>query len=256
MKSLFKESGLKINLEKSSLIYKTDQFESFPVTRFFEDSEKVYVREAEPKKELYYMYRYFEANKDKAIFEENDLEYDITVINNGTVGKEYIKTKGHYHALVPKTTISYPELYEVITGQIEYLVQTKPNKNKETDVVIIKAKKGDKIVIPPGFGHVSINVGETVAVSSNVQKRDLPAGSDYGGFEFFRGGAMYRTKNGWEKNPEYIIKSIRNVKPKEKPSWGAEFKKPLYHSIINSPKKFNYITHPQNYNFNDIWEDL
>lgn len=252
MKQLKEISGLNIKLDGHRLVYE-NEFRVEPKSRPYADAKEVYKSEVSPEEELYYMYRYFEKTSDGAIFEKADTEYDITVIKSGKVGDEFIKTKGHYHAMVPDTDISYPEVYEVIEGEIEYLIQTRPNEKKETEVVIIEAKKGDKIVVPPNYGHVSINVGQEPAVSSNLQKRDLPADADYGGFEYYKGGAMYRTKNGWEDNPEYVIKSAKHVTPKEKPEWGLTNDASLYESFTNNPEKFDFITHPQKYDFSNIW---
>lgn len=253
MKDIKDKSGLEISLEGNKLLYQKEEFPVEPTVRLFSEAEKVYQEKADEKKELYYMYRYFEKESDKDKFIKSDTEYDITIINEGKIGDEYTKTKGHYHALVPDTDISYPEVYEVIKGEVEYLIQTKPNDKKETDVVIITAKEGDKIIVPPNYGHVSINTTGEIVVESNLQKRDLPAGADYGGFEYYHGGAMYRTTVGWVKNPEYVIKSVRYVSPKEKPEWGLTREKPLYTSFIESPEKFDFIVHPQNYDFSDIW---
>jgi glucose-6-phosphate isomerase len=254
MKDLSQISGLPIRLDKSKIVYNHD-FEVIPSIRLFQDAKAVYMGETDPAENLYYMYRYFEKNIDRPIFEGADTEYDITVIEPGKVGEEFIKTKGHYHSLVPGTDLSYPEVYEVIEGEVEYLIQTRPNDKKETEVVIIKAGVGDKIIVPPGYGHVSVNVGKIPSVSSNLQKRDLPAGADYGGFEYFHGGALYRTERGWQENPEYQIKSVRYVAPKEKPEWGIFGGKPLYTSFTEFPEKFEWITRPQNFDFSNIWED-
>lgn len=252
MKSLKEISGLNIKINNNSLVY-SDEFRVEPKARTFKEAKDVYIDEIDPNKSLYYMYRYFEKSSDKKVFENNDCEYDITVIDSGKVGREYIKTKGHYHAFVPGTDISYPEVYEVIEGEIEYLLQTKPNKKSETSVVIVRARPGDKVVVPPNYGHISINVGSETAISSNLQKRDLPAGADYQGFEQYHGGAMYRTENGWEDNQNYVIKSVKRVTPKEKPEWGLSKNKPLYLSFIESPTKFEWIIKPQKYDFSDIW---
>jgi len=253
MKSLKKISGLDIGLDGERLVY-GGEFEVQPQARLFLEAEKVYRSSyGDPRKELYHMYRYFEKPSDKKTFEKADVEYDITVIGPGKIGDEYIKTKGHYHALVPKTEISYPEVYEVIEGRIEYLVQKRPNDKKETEVVIIRAEPGDKVIVPPGYGHVSVNVGREAAVSSNLQKRDLPAGADYGGFEYFRGGALYRTEKGWEENLEYLVKTTGYALPKEKPEWGLVKDSSLYESFAAYPEKFGFLTRPQDYDFSDIW---
>jgi glucose-6-phosphate isomerase len=255
MKSLKENSGLDIKIDGHKLVY-GDDFQVEPKTRPFSDAKKVYLGEINLEDELYYMYRYFEKGLDKKTFEQSDCEYDITVLNAGKVGDEFIKTKGHYHSLVPNTDISYPEVYEVIEGNIEYLIQKRPNDDKETEVVIIEAQKGDKIIVPPNYGHVSMNLGKEPAVESNLQKRDLPAVADYGGFEYYKGGAMYRTEVGWKENKEYVVKSVKYVTPKEKPEWGLEKNKPLYSSFIESQDKFKWVTKPQDYDFSDIWTEI
>ncbi len=201
------------------------------------------------------MYRYFEAEKDKPAFDKAKLEYDITVIKNGFVGTEYVKTVGHYHSGVSGQEVTYPEVYEVIEGKIE-LLQSKPDKNGKFDVILVQAEKGDKVVVPPNFGHISINVGEDVAVSSNLQKKDLPAGADYNFYAEKEGGAFYRTEKGLEPNKNYKMGKLRIVKPLEKAEFGLVKDKPLYTSFLEDPNKFDFLLHPQKYDFSDLFEDI
>ena len=88
---------------------------------------------------LYYMYRDLAlSNKDREIMQEHGLRYDITIIPPAMLGREYIKTEGHYHPTVPGTDISYPEVYEVLSGEAHYLLQ-KRDAVGVSDVVLIKA---------------------------------------------------------------------------------------------------------------------
>ena len=74
--------------------------------------------------ELYYMYRdLFLSRGDGEKLREQNLRYDITIIPPGMLGREYIKTAGHYHPLVPGGSVTYPELYEVLEGKALYLLQ-------------------------------------------------------------------------------------------------------------------------------------
>jgi glucose-6-phosphate isomerase len=254
MKDLKPISGLEIKLEDIGLTYDQNVFPVEPKTRTYEEAKDVYLEKEAGNKDLYYMYRYFEKENNVGMFEENDTEYDITVIEPGMEGPEYIKTAGHYHGYVPGTELTYPEVYEVIDGNIEYLIQTKPDMESNVDVVVITAKVGDKVVVPPGYGHVSINVGDVRAVSSNLQKRDLPASADYETYKLNNGGALYRSKEGWENNKNYNIRSLKKVTPKEKPEWGLTKDKPLYSSFIETPEKFLFLTRPQDFDFSDIWD--
>ena len=72
---------------------------------------------------LYYMYRDLALTAgDRAYLREQNVRFDITVIPPGTVGGEYVKTKGHYHPLSP-SGIGYPELYQVLAGEALYHLQ-------------------------------------------------------------------------------------------------------------------------------------
>jgi oxalate decarboxylase/phosphoglucose isomerase-like protein (cupin superfamily) len=118
-------AGIDIKLEDIGLTYDQGDFPVEPKTRTYEEAKDVYLTKGSENKDLYYMYRYFEKTADSEKFEKADSEYDITVIEPGMIGPEYIKTAGHYHGYVPGTELTYPEVYEVISGQIEYLIQTK-----------------------------------------------------------------------------------------------------------------------------------
>ncbi len=66
-----------------------------------------------PNIELYYMYR--------GLKKKNGARYDITVIPPKMLGKEFVKTKGHYHIG------SYGEIYIVLKGKAIYLMQKEKN---------------------------------------------------------------------------------------------------------------------------------
>ena len=94
----------------------------------------------------------------------HNLRYDLTVIPSCEICGEWVKTKGHYHPKNP-AGIGYPEIYEVIEGQVHYLLQS---RNLD-DVVIISAQAGDLVIIPPEYGHVSINPSQDSAlVMANI----------------------------------------------------------------------------------------
>src|SRR3989338_4686471 len=62
---------------------------------------------------LYFMYRDLWASEDdRKLIESANLRYDITVIPSCHIGREYVKTLGHYHPFVPASEISYPEIYQ------------------------------------------------------------------------------------------------------------------------------------------------
>lgn len=149
---------------------------------------------------LYEMQR--EVNKKK------NIRYDITKIYGKMLGKEYNKTLGHYH---PN---GFPEIYEVLKGKAIYLLQ-KPlrvNSRKIVHVIAVYAKKGDQVIIPPKYGHVTINPSRKILVMANLVSSRFS--SIYEPYKRFRGACYYYTKKGWIKNENYEVGELEKVKAK------------------------------------------
>ena len=71
----------------------------------------------------------------------------------------------------------------------------------------MQVKKGDVVVIPSDYGHITINPSET----ENLKMANWVASeckSDYALFEKNHGACYYYTKEGWIKNEHY-----KNVPP-------------------------------------------
>jgi len=146
---------------------------------------------------LYYMYR--------GIKEKKGLRYDITVIPPRMLGKEFVKTKGHEHSN------NYGEVYVVIKGQAIYLIQ-KFKKNRVEDVYAVLAKKGNAVIIPPGYGHITINSAKEELIEANWLNKNCR--NIYNLFVKKQGACYYYTKSGWIKNKNYVkIPRLRFKKP-------------------------------------------
>jgi len=150
--------------------------------------------------ELYSMYRGLE--------KKDGLRYDITIIPAKMLGSEFVKTKGHYH--IGK----YQEVYIVLEGEAIYLMQ-KPNQDagEIKDAYAIKAQKGDIVIIPPYYGHITINPSEKEDLKmANWVSDDCK--SDYSLYEKLQGACYYYTllpnsgQTEWVKNKNY-----KNVPP-------------------------------------------
>jgi glucose-6-phosphate isomerase len=139
---------------------------------------------------LYFMYRDLALTPgDGAWLAENDLRYDLTVIRSRDLCGEKAKTKGHYHPKNPSGT-GYPEIYEVIEGQAHYLLL----RRDLADAVLVRAARGDRIIVPPDYGHVTINNGTADLVMANLVSSRFE--SEYGDFEALRGAAYYELSDG------------------------------------------------------------
>lgn len=148
---------------------------------------------------IYYIFR--------GLKEKNGLRYDLTVIPPKKIGKEYVKTKGHFHLG------NFGELYKVISGEGIFLLQK--GKKMVEDVYFVKGKRGNFILIPPGYGHCTINPSKkTLKIVNWVSKNCF---SDYESVEKKGGMCYYYTLEGWVKNKNYkIVPKLKQKRPLKK----------------------------------------
>jgi len=116
---------------------------------------------------LYFMYDGVALAQHRAAIAQAGLRYDLTVLRCLTIGDEPVKTLGHYHTAAPEG-MPYPELYQVVFGRAHFVLQRAcaPDYRVE-QVVAVDAAAGDTVLMPPGWGHVSINAGDTPLVMCN-----------------------------------------------------------------------------------------
>ena len=192
-----------------------------------------------PDKILYFMYRDLSENEiDKEWLSAHLLRFDLTRIPPGNISGEFVKTKGHYH---PKATdgMGYPELYQVITGCAHYLMQ----KEDLSDIVVVEAGPGDVVLVPPGYGHVTINPSSEELLMSNIVSDAFS--SIYGHYEEKQGGVYYEfEKEGWKANPAYgDIGEIRIAKPKKPDFLGIPSGRSIY-DLAGDDEKLAFLNKP------------
>ncbi|MBU0532753.1 glucose-6-phosphate isomerase [Candidatus Micrarchaeota archaeon] len=184
--------------------------------------------------DIYYMFR--------NICTCDDIRFDITVIPAGEIGTEFPKTFGHHH---PKSTsgVDYPEVYQVLHGKAFFILQKK-NQNKSVDVVLIDAKEKDILIIPPGYGHVSINNGTEDLVLSNLVYDKFS--SIYDSHNENKGAAYYYLRDGEIKqNTNYIVHKNEHITARE---WTKRYEfscNDLLVEFYENPKKFAFLVKPE-----------
>jgi glucose-6-phosphate isomerase len=141
---------------------------------------------------------------------------NITVWEPGTISGEYIKTYGHYHIG------DLSETYWIVFGQgVALLQKLKENENGEMipdeveEFRAVSVKSGQEIFMPPKFGHLLVNTGETYFVTADdspvdFEDRDpssFPGHADYELVKKMRGFAYYVVENegkpALKRNPFY-----------------------------------------------------
>lgn len=140
---------------------------------------------------------------------------NITVWEPGTVSGEYIKTYGHYHIG------QLDETYWVLFGEGVILQQKlveeggahRPDRVELFRAIVVKP--GDSVYMPPGHGHLAVNIGKTYFVTAddspvNFGDKDpvsMPGHADYEMVKQMRGFAYYVIekdgKPALKKNPLY-----------------------------------------------------
>lgn len=176
--------------------------------------------------------------EDRKWLSEYRIRYDVTRIRGRTFCGEWIKTKGHYHPLSPDGT-AYPEIYEILEGEALYLLQ----KQDLSDIVLVKAKTGDRVLIPPGYGHVTINPSEETLLMANLVSSTFA--SDYLPFERLRGAAYYLFSDGRiMKNGNYpAIPEIRVLDATGK-SLPEPFPQRDLYTCVGDEKALRFLNYP------------
>ena len=130
--------------------------------------------DAKEKEPVYDVYRGLAFPQDQKLLLKFDFRYVITVVLPGDIHGECKKTSGHYHGYNPARTNTYAEIYEVIKGTALYVLQradnfdTQPNDVKVSDIILVTVKEGQTIIVPPNYGHCSVNIGEGALVFANL----------------------------------------------------------------------------------------
>jgi glucose-6-phosphate isomerase len=140
---------------------------------------------------------------------------NVTVMEVGTVGGEYIKTYGHYHIG------DLQETYWFVFGEGVVLKQKLVEEggvqqpDRVAEFIARKVKAGDSEHMPPGYGHLILNTGKTYMVMIDDSPVDfgdkdpvsMPGHADYEMVKKMRGFAYYVVEKDGQpalvKNPLY-----------------------------------------------------
>lgn len=206
---------------------------------------------ASDRTEMYYMYRKVEAAEDAAKMDPHNVRYDVTVIPPAKIGQELNKTAGHYHATEPGSKFAYPEVYEVIHGHALFLIQKLDEQGNLAHVYYLEAKAGDKVVYPPNYGHIIVNIGNEPIVTANWVADHFD--SNYKDIEDRRGMAYYVTGSGdgrytFIANPHYNnIPAIQELSTAGMAAFKIFHSGPMYASAIQHPDYLEFLTDPDKY---------
>ncbi len=184
---------------------------------------------------LYNMFRDAAKEEHKAVFRSRKVRFDITVMSAAPLGEELNKTLGHYHP-VAVDGLSYPEIYQVLHGNAYYLLQ---KGSPPQEFTVVDARAGDAVLIPPNYGHVTVNVGESPLVMANLVSDAFS--SLYEEYLERRGAAYYVLKGRrLVRNPRY-----GGAPEPRLSSAGYPVSKDIYSDFLCCPSSFAFLNDPR-----------
>ncbi len=141
---------------------------------------------------------------------------NITIWEPGKVGREYIKTYGHYHV----GDIS--ETYWIVYGEGITIAQKRvigpdgePIDDEIEAIRIVRVRAGEAVYMPRSWAHAAVNTGKTFFATADdspvnfedVDPSSLPGHADYEPIKKMRGMAYYIVEENGQptlvKNPLY-----------------------------------------------------
>ncbi|OGD25622.1 hypothetical protein A2819_02640 [Candidatus Azambacteria bacterium RIFCSPHIGHO2_01_FULL_40_24] len=201
---------------------------------------KLYLKNSDVKNwsnPIYRVWRNAHLASDNEKITSHNLRYDLTLLPSGIIGDEFVKTAGHYHKN------PYPEIYEVLLGRAYFLIQS------ESIVYLAEAGPGEKFIIPPSFGHNTINVFNEPLLMTNLVSEK--AEYDYEPYKNNHGAMYYFLKNNdlidIVKNPNYeSVPEIKKIRVREYPEFGLVKNRPLY-SLVNNLEKLKFLNYSEEF---------
>lgn len=206
-----------------------------------------------PERELYtnYLFDLFPP-KETELLKKHNLTYSLVYMPPSLVGKEFVKTMGHYHPPVPGTNLGFPEVYTQYFGELILLLQKvdQQKPNIVLDFSVIHLTPGVSVIIPPDYAHVLVNASSKPALMAGLYGDQTSFKPDYVPIIDNQGLAYYLIANQTEISVE------PNPKYDEVPDliWrndltGTVFQSldpgiPMWSSYMNNPDQYAFLTDP------------
>jgi glucose-6-phosphate isomerase len=180
--------------------------------------------------------------------------YDVTVLPSARLGDEYLRTLGHYHLPIQGRSISYPEVYEVLSGSATFLLQkvdsvfAQPSEVRVLDFIVLQAEVGTKAMMLPDYGHWTVNATDRPLVVSNWVCADCE--SYYRSMPLTRGaschvlarpaGPFYARNQRYAHGPEQLT----FARPEDAPALGLLRGRPIFQDLLARPQRWRYLCEP------------
>ena len=200
----------------------------------------------------YEMFNGVYARKDLPRLEGLAVRYELTLFPALLIGSEYVKTLGHIHLPESRSGIDNPEICEVVLGRAHFFfMKLNPDGTSASEAFFVEVSAGQKIIIPPGYDHLTINPGPGPMLFADVIA--LGVGGNYARMKA-AGGAAYLEveKNGsaaFIPNPRHVSHPpLHQLGVMEFPEIHLTAEQPLYTAFVESrAQDWEFLWRPELY---------
>jgi glucose-6-phosphate isomerase len=201
---------------------------------------------------IYTVYRGIGPKEILPEIQRRGLVYVALAMRPGTIGAEWVRTRGHTNPDARATSIAYPEVHEVWSGEGLLYLQNEA----VSDIVTIPLRAGEKAVVAPGWACLLANVGELPLVVGTWRTADCIPQTDA---LTARGGMAHYVLPGtvsglwtFAANPKYQDAPVpRTITPQDLPDFGLKHDEPMLTTFHANPDFLRFLLRPQDYS--DVW---
>jgi glucose-6-phosphate isomerase len=186
----------------------------------------------------YYMYNGVYRRSDAPLLTSLPLRYELTLMPFRSIGCECIKTHGHVHSAEPESGLTYAEICEVLAGTAHFFFQELgAGGTSEDRAFYVEVGPGQKIIVPPGLDHLTINPGPGPLLFADVIARDCR--TLYEGLRARHGAAYLEVCDGDARrfiaNPAYhALPPLRRLSARDYPELRLTAAEPLYSAFVRT----------------------
>ena len=220
--------------------------------RRYQDLQDVlaYPVEFEPAQAVYWNYKLANAGRHIEQLKPMHLTLGLVMLPAMKIGREYIKTHGHYHEAMPGSPFSYPEVYTLYHGKLLLYLQRRArfDRYELDDCILYEMRPGCSIMIPPGYAHILINPSDQPALMAGLYCLDSV--HEYRMVVETRGGGYYFIEQDGKftptPNPHYQnLPALRQVDRLAGTCFSPpDPQQPLWSSFIANPDRYRFLASP------------
>lgn len=201
---------------------------------------------------IYTVYRGIGTKEVLPEIERRGLTYVALAMRPGTIGGEWVRTRGHTNPDARATSVAYPEVHEVWSGEALLYLQNEA----VSDIVTIPLRAGEKAVVAPGWACLLANVGDTPLVVGTWRTADCIPQTDalttHGGMAYYILPGAAPGLWTFAANPKYpSAPTPRTIMPHDLPDFGLKHDEPMLMTFHANPDFLRFLLRPQDYG--DVW---